>query len=482
MEPRFFKVFDLSSIFYPAWHAGADKPVGFAYDVAVTRVRRGAADADRVIIACDAGKSFRHDLVSTYKAHRAQPEVAMLAQLDRVRDTLDADGYHVLTAPGFEADDIICTCVQWLRRRANAQVEIVSSDKDLLVLLGDGVVARSASSNELVTAIAAREKWGVESWQIRDLLALAGDRADGVPGVPGIGAKRAADLLRRFGTVASLVDALDAIDSEGNHVIRGAVRDTLAGAVRDGSLLLSQRLVTLRDDVPIDLPALLLERERKPLRPEFGADCPEDDMTDTRTQVESAAPVDVAREPEGKPEDATERLLSRVEMPPYAGWSKELEPRTMKQTMWLAGMLHESRAFSGYGSPEKIAAIIHAGRGLGLGAIPSLLGINLVIDKISMSSMLMVGLCIDRDAEYFDLMESTDEIATYETRRKGASRPVTHSFTAQRAQSLGLLEKWRCSRQDVANMLRHRCAAQLARIAYPHVVMGVYIPDELADD
>ncbi len=506
-------VVDLSSVFFPAWHAGADKPVGFAYDATIARVRQAAKHHDRVVVACDSGRCFRHDISPAYKANRAEKDPTMIEQLRRTQETLRADGYCVLSASGFEADDVVATVAAWARAPdRTATVEILSSDKDLAVLTQwPNVAIRSVSTNVVMRGAEVEAKFGVRPDQMRDWLSLVGDASDGVRGVQGVGPKHASRLLREFSTLSGIIEALDAKDADDNPVVKPqSIHAAIFAALRDGSLEEARQLITLRTDVPLPLETILQERAPEPLRADFGADFDDgsavgdsaDPSDSPASQVEAEEVMNVVQGDtvvqertfakteavEERPKTEAERFLDQVVVP--ADWSHALEPRGLKDAVWVSRQLHESRLFAGggngngYGSPEQILAVILAGRELGLGAMASLRGINVIKGRVSMSAALMVGLCLARGAEFFDLVESTPSVATYETKRRGGKRATTMAFTIQQADAYGLLKPSRSGeptnwQKDPENMLRHRCSARLARVVYPDIVSGCYLPDEL---
>jgi len=150
----------------------------------------------------------RHALFPEYKANRLQAPEDLSAQIPLVKETIDALGVSRIEIPGVEADDIIGT----LSRIAEAQgmrVVIVSSDKDLYQLVSDRVVVRDGLKERVVGRKEVRETFGVDPSQVVDLLALAGDPSDNVPGVPGIGEKTAASLLAEFGSLERLLSHTD---------------------------------------------------------------------------------------------------------------------------------------------------------------------------------------------------------------------------------------------------------------------------------
>ena len=158
------------------------------------------------------------------------------------------------------------------------------------------------------------------------------------------------------------------------------------------------------------------------------------------------------------------------------------EPHDLAEARQLAALLAAStvlpKALKG---PPDVLAVIIAGKELGLTAMQSVRALHIVEGKVSMSADLMVALCKRRRAvcEFFQLVESTGERATYEVKRVG-ERPVRLSFSLEDAQRAGLTGKdvWR---KYGAAMLRARCAAAIARAVFPDLLMGIYDDDEIDD-
>lgn len=224
---------------------------------------------DYVAVAFDSGRTFRHELHPEYKGHRPDMPEDLRVQWPWLPRLVEAFGYSVVRCDGFEADDVLGTLAA---RFAGPEVEVlvVTSDKDFAQLVGDHVKLLDEAKGVLYGPAEVRERWGVRPDQIVDLLGLAGDSSDNIPGVAGIGDKTAMQLLERHGTLESVLDAADRGDVSGK---RG---DTLR-ASREVALL-SRRLATIRTDVPVpttlqDLaPRGLVESELRPLfeRWEFG--------------------------------------------------------------------------------------------------------------------------------------------------------------------------------------------------------------------
>jgi 5'-3' exonuclease len=165
---------------------------------------------------------WRVELLPSYKAHRVveeqpvAPDVevvpdALAAQVPVILEVLDAFGIAVVGADHHEADDVIGT----LATTASMPTDIVTGDRDLFQLVDDEravrvlYVARGVSRHERVDNAWVRDKYGIDAHQYADFATLRGDASDGLPGVPGVGDKTAATLLRRFGTVEALRAAVD---------------------------------------------------------------------------------------------------------------------------------------------------------------------------------------------------------------------------------------------------------------------------------
>ncbi len=184
-------------------------------------------------------KTWRHEVFPAYKAQRPPLPPELEAQFPYVEKLLRAFNLPAVGVPGYEADDIIAT----LTRKARAEgmrVMIVSGDKDLMSLVGDGVVMVDTMKDRCYDLDAVREKHGVCGERLLDLLALAGDSSDNIPGVPGIGPKSALKLLDEFGDLETMLVEADKIE-------RKSWREKLQ-KFRDQARL-SRRLVTLSDEV-----------------------------------------------------------------------------------------------------------------------------------------------------------------------------------------------------------------------------------------
>lgn len=200
--------------------------------------------SDGLAVIFDAGaKSFRNDIFPAYKAHRPPAPEALIPQFPLVREATRAFGLPSIELPGYEADDLIATFAEQASN-SGWDVDIVSSDKDLMQLVGPHVRMLGPRDLEPIGPPEVAEKFGVPPERVVDVQALAGDATDNVPGVPGIGVKTAAELVSQFG---SLEDVLAGASS----VKQPKRRERLLQHADDARI--SMRLVTLRRDVPVDV-------------------------------------------------------------------------------------------------------------------------------------------------------------------------------------------------------------------------------------
>ena len=196
-------------------------------------------------VVFDAGRTtFRNEIFPAYKAQRPEPPPELGPQFALVREATAAFGAPGLEVDGWEADDVIASYAR-AAVEAGGRVTIISSDKDLMQLVGERVVMQDPIKQKLIGPAEVAEKFGVPPERVVDVQALMGDSVDNVPGVPGIGPKTACQLIVEFGSLDGVLDAAAAMKP-------GRRRDLLlahADAART-----SRRLVTLDCDVPLPAP------------------------------------------------------------------------------------------------------------------------------------------------------------------------------------------------------------------------------------
>ncbi|SHF51698.1 DNA polymerase I [Loktanella atrilutea] len=171
----------------------------------------GPDAATHVAVIFDKGsQTFRNEMYDQYKANREAMPEDLRPQIPLTRDATRAFNIACEELEGFEADDIIAT-LSHMAREAGGRVTILSSDKDLMQLVGDGVEMLDPMKNKRIDRDGVIEKFGVGPERVVDVQALAGDSVDNVPGAPGIGIKTAALLINEFGDLESLLDRAEEI-------------------------------------------------------------------------------------------------------------------------------------------------------------------------------------------------------------------------------------------------------------------------------
>ncbi|MCF1468877.1 DNA polymerase I [Agrobacterium vitis] len=216
----------------------------------------GVTPTHLAVIFDYSSKTFRKDLYPDYKANRSAPPEDLVPQFGLIRQATRAFNLPCIETEGFEADDIIATYAR-AAEAIGADVTIVSSDKDLMQLVTANVHMYDSMKDKQIGIPDVIEKWGVPPEKMIDLQSLTGDSTDNIPGIPGIGPKTAAQLLEEYGD-------LDTLMARASEIKQNKRRENiLAGAEL---VKLSRQLVTLRTDVPLDMPldALMLEKQDGP--------------------------------------------------------------------------------------------------------------------------------------------------------------------------------------------------------------------------
>jgi DNA polymerase-1 len=189
-------------------------------------------------------KTFRSELYPQYKAHRPPPPEDLIPQFPLVREATKAFGVHCLELPGYEADDLIAAYACKVRD-LGGEVLIVSSDKDLMQLVGPRVSMLDTMKNLKIGAEQVFEKFGVTPDKVVEVQALCGDSVDNVPGAPGIGIKTAALLINEYGDLETLL-------ARAGEIKQDKRRQTLIDFA--DQIRLSRQLVQLDCDTPLPSP------------------------------------------------------------------------------------------------------------------------------------------------------------------------------------------------------------------------------------
>lgn len=504
---------DLSSLFWTQAHVNGD-----SYSTIRIRVREsidracGMFPGALVAICTDEGRSFRKDLLPEYKSQRPDKDQAVLAELARCKDALRASGHLLWGAEGFEADDVLATAALQASDAGHPFV-VASADKDLLQLLA--LPDSKALRTHTWTTVEAKDveaKFGVTPYWLGDWLALTGDTSDNIKGCPGVGEKRATDLLQRHGNLAELYKKIHALHvGTGNggapyiETMTPAAKEIATPAiinalwVNEAQVLLARKLVQLRIDAPIKFEEIYQQRTAKE------ADVSDDDVDNlisgpTPKEGATVTPLPTATQPapemEAEPIAAGPQTTALV---PASGvtYERALEPTSTSSAVMLATKMFNSRLYSRFGTAEGCLAVILRGRALGIGAGAALDCFHPIETpqgtRLGLHAHLIVALAEERpECDYFMLIESNNERATYETKHRKHPKPVRHTYTIKDAVDAGLCgmeivprtagpkEKDQRGNWDKrrAEMLRKTAAVQLVRIVYPAAALGLYAPEE----
>lgn len=250
-KPRLILV-DGSGYIFRAYHAlppltrKDGTPVGavYGFTTMLLKLREQFAE-DYLVVIFDAGRvSFRNEMYAEYKAHRPPAPEDLVPQFPLVRDATRALNIPAIEMEGFEADDLIASYAEKAVGEGR-EVVIISSDKDLMQLICDGVSMLDPMKNKPIGEAEVMEKFGVHPCKVVEVQALIGDAVDNVPGVPSIGPKTAAELINAYGDVEGVLANLENI----KQPKRREVLTTHAEAAR-----ISRQLVELKRDVPLPTP------------------------------------------------------------------------------------------------------------------------------------------------------------------------------------------------------------------------------------
>ncbi|MCK4244646.1 MAG: DNA polymerase I, partial [Candidatus Omnitrophica bacterium] len=199
---------------------------------------------DYVAVAFDVkGPTFRHEIFKDYKANRPPMPEDMAVQIPYIKDVVAGLNVKILEKEGYEADDIIGTIAR-LASNQGLNVVIVSGDKDFRQILSENTVMWDSMNDRLTDYAAIKRDYGIEPEQIIEVMALSGDTADNIPGIPGVGAKTALNLIQQFNSIENLFNNTD-------KITKASLSEKLEQFKEQA--FLSKELVTINNSVPIDI-------------------------------------------------------------------------------------------------------------------------------------------------------------------------------------------------------------------------------------
>ncbi len=241
---------DGSSYLFRAFHAlpplvnSRGQPTGAVKGV-INMIRalvRSHPDSNIAIVFDAKGKTFRNEIYKDYKAHRPPMPDDLRSQIPLIHDIIQAMGLPLLAIEGVEADDVIGT-LSFHAGKNEMKTLISTGDKDLAQLVNDKVTLMNTMTNEVLDIEGVTKKFGIGPERIVDYLALMGDKADNIPGVPGVGPKTAVKWLQEFNSMEGIIDNADSIGGK----IGERLRENL------DQLRLSHELATIKLDCKLDL-------------------------------------------------------------------------------------------------------------------------------------------------------------------------------------------------------------------------------------
>lgn len=252
---------DSHAIIHRAYHALPDfssskgEPTGALYGVA-TMILKLADELkpDYVIAARDLpGKTHRHEAYEAYKGTRAEAAPELIAQLQKAPAVFAAFGIPVLSAPGFEADDVIGTLVKQAERRDDIEIIIATGDMDTLQLVSDKTsvftLRKGINDTVLYDSDRVHERYGFGPEHIVDYKALRGDPSDNIKGIKGIGEKGATELIEKFGSIEDIYGAIEKHEAAFAKEVKPRMLEMLKTGKSDA--FFSKQLATIHTSAPV---------------------------------------------------------------------------------------------------------------------------------------------------------------------------------------------------------------------------------------
>lgn len=254
---------DTHAILHRAYHALPDfsspsgEPTGALYGVVAMLLKIVEELKPDYIVACFdlPDPTYRHEVFKDYKAGRAKTDDSLVAQITRSRDLLEAFGIPLYEKAGFEADDMLGTIVEQVKKEKNLKTIIASGDMDTLQLV-DGkkvlvyTLKKGINDTVLYDEKGVLGRFGFGPLQVTDYKGLRGDPSDNIPGIKGIGEKTATDLIVRFKTVEGIYKALK---KDETLLKEAGIKDRMIELLKanEEEALFSKMLATIRRDAPI---------------------------------------------------------------------------------------------------------------------------------------------------------------------------------------------------------------------------------------
>ncbi len=528
-RPRSIAIADLSYLFKVQWSVqGRDAAPGAAAQATLDRLATIRESVEHVVVCCDA-PPYRRKLISdSYKGTRDKPTEEETAQKKWLMDRLVKDGYQIAKVKGYEADDIIGRLAleyAWCK-----DVRIVASDKDCAQCVTETcrmyVPAVGSRPEEIRGPAEIKAKYGVEPKDMGLWIALVGDKSDTIKGVPGVGEKRATQLIADCTNLTGIAEALASLAEDPNEKPSAMWK---AIAEHWETLVLATKLTRLETDVPLDAEALLVRKQPEPLVQEDELELPEDSEPEWDEEPPANAQPPAGFIPFGKETslpkadaagaqgahsatvatatlpgpfpvpDAEFTEPAKVQTPKpeprklepiqseaivvtsAPSWELSLQPRSASEAMSIAKHLYNSRHLSAYGTPEGVFNVILMGRELGIGMQAALNGFFIVEGKPYPSAKLVRGLVQrHRDCEYLVCTHADENSATWATKHRVLGELQPYTYTLERARKAGMFDgknkhNWTTKTQE---MIEKTACVKACWRWYAYALMGLPQDDE----
>lgn len=247
---NYFFIIDGTAVMYRSFYAirqltnsqGQPTNALFGFVKALEKYQKQFQPTRMVVVFDAPGDTFRDQLYEAYKEHREPMPEDLVNQIDLIDRYLKAMNLSVLSVAGVEADDVMASLAIMGAVQYHCQSIVVTADKDLMQIVDESIWMLNPATDQFIKPDDVKAKYGVPPHMIRDLLALMGDAADNVPGIPGVGPKTAAKLLNQYGSINNILDHINEMKSEKQKQVFMANKETL---------FLSQELVTLKKNLQI---------------------------------------------------------------------------------------------------------------------------------------------------------------------------------------------------------------------------------------
>jgi 5'-3' exonuclease len=534
MSSKTIAIVDFSAIFYRMWHGTGHLEVNEAHRKTVGQVLGYAAKHDHCVVALDSPPYTRCEIDPEYKGQRKKDTEMLKSQRLDAIEQLRRLGFYLLEKAGLEADDMIASAVAALAQDAarwqtedpgvGYEITVYSADKDLLALHADAPCRVRVVSTATHEERTPQNVFGVGPKHIPHVLAMISDTSDNVPGIDGIGPKKAAALIAAIGDVLAIVRLATEKPHEVAAYLPKGMGDANAAAIIDavksGRLERSLQLVTLAVDPElVDVERVFAERQQDTsgdympppddvpdadFKEEPGEERPAPESADRPTppppnsKPKAAVappkkpreghpmswPIDVGLEEQGREERLALRPSSgAIMLAPDAGY---LEPTTPNEAWRFCEMALSSRLF-GAGNVASLMIRLTLGHSLGLPAMASLRGIYVFTDKrgethICIAAQLLMAVVLQHPS--CERLEIDDEATNAKeawviAKRKGCKeRRIRYTIAdAERARLLGKFN-WQTNPEE---MLGWRCVCKACRRVFADACFGIATKEEMED-